>query len=791
TYKHLFSGSEVREVVGLPAVDVLFGTGAPAPLTDLRFCDDLPPVQRNGVIYALATGKRSGIPLAILLAFDSNPPAFEIKMGSEVTGSLTIRQPDLQKMEDPNVQAPTAVREYSTLDSSQYYIDKSGSITIKSFLKRGSGTMDALSVSMPVSIQAGSLGENLYFPDDSGGNWNPLLWFMAFPFFEPKSPPMISGDLIYLAGMQTLPPGGNKVGMVWALDADIAPNDSSLVPVKMFNSVGVKQMTILTAGKPNPHIRWPASEAITGMDDFINKIQAYQLPGIASGLVGSEGMLVLGTDVGIKVFEKAQTIIAQPSWIIEVDSEGFPTFSMDTTLAGQPSIIAADGSLIAPVVKSTKLVLPTKVYRVTPTEMLIVDTGDNRVVRVNRSGFETRSISEFAVDDKYVPAGYRSGDPTSLQQPRDATFWTDYVPKDFNPFTSPSDLEFWVHYLICDTGNNRIVEVVDRFEADPNTRAVKGILLINNEPQIAKLFWHSPANESGKVYSYNAIKRILSSQKDLGNGVKFPLYSYIMTFGNVVATRSSLGLDDPGAQTPRESASGTGGLLLYRVMADGTRVQIVNRIRYKAYDPDTSSYKTVDIPIRGPVSLDVRPALLQPDPSANPNNWVQFEVLITTADGVFELSVPLDPDDKSTTWDVSGNSIALTNDDYSNGLRSWVKAATKNDPNVQGRFIVQGGIPLQASSARWLPNGDIMLCNSWTGHVFLQDYNGNKPLDYQYDFFGEVLALNRASYVNNAAPWHGWLNPINTLTQNVIKQSIPPLIDAPGLKQPQFADRPY
>jgi hypothetical protein len=589
---------------------------------------------------------------------------------------------------------------------------------------------------------------------------------------------MVMGDTMYIAGMQAMLAGGPKT-VVMAMDADISPNDPYLIPVKLPNSIAVKQLAIgmrtSTGMKANPHFRWPSGEGITSLNDLRRKIEAIAVPGIATGLVGSEGMLVLCTDVALRVFERSATIIADSGRLLEVDSEGFPTLSMDSTLAGQPYQQPAGNAVTVPAMKATKLVQPTKVYRVSPTELLVVDTGSNRVVRMSRAGFEARSITDFTVDGRHKPLGYRPGDSTSLRQPRDVFMLTDFVPTDpkMNPFsvTASSGMEYWVHYLIADTGNNRVVELVDRYEADPATRAVLGTVTSGGQQQVGQLLWVSPAAESGKTYAYTAAQRVPTGTVTV-NGNDYPVYSYVMAFGNVSPERASYGLDMPNGTVPRETAAGGGGLLVQ----GANRIHVVNKLSYYAYDA-ANGYKQVSLPIRDPVSMETRPSLSRPG---------EFEVLLATADGVFVARMPALPSDASDTWQCSW---VMTNDDYALGLRGWRGAAAAGGGGH--RFPIVGGWPLRAAGARWLPNGDVMITNSWSGRLTMGGNGTDVPASPQFDFFGEVFVVNSGLYQEQGGAYHGWLYDIGDMGPSKIKRSIPPLQDTGGLRQPQFAERPY
>ncbi|MER3463017.1 MAG: hypothetical protein C4342_08670, partial [Armatimonadota bacterium] len=88
--------------------------------------------------------------------------------------------------------------------------------------------------------------------------------------------------------------------------------------------------------------------------------------------------MVAWADHGIFGFRRGLTVIADEGRVAEFDASGFARWTSDVAYQ-----IAKNGSNI--LVQTRKLERPTKVYKISQTEYLVVDTGGDRVVRIDRS----------------------------------------------------------------------------------------------------------------------------------------------------------------------------------------------------------------------------------------------------------------------------------------------------------------------------------------------------------------------------------------------------------------------
>ncbi len=86
---------------------------------------------------------------------------------------------------------------------------------------------------------------------------------------------------------------------------------------------------------------------------------------------------------------------------------------------------------------------------------LIADTGNNRCVEVNPTGKTVWELRDFQDPFKYLPAG----EPLTLSGPMDVQRWIEL---ERVPGSSPVSFVYVIHTLITDTGNSRILEIVDK-----------------------------------------------------------------------------------------------------------------------------------------------------------------------------------------------------------------------------------------------------------------------------------------------------------------------------------------
>jgi hypothetical protein len=364
-------------------------------------------------------------------------------------------------------------------------------------------------------------------------------------------------------------------------------------------------------------------------------------------------------------------VVADEGRIIETDAAGFTQWTSDATYQALRQVDTA-------VVKVQKLVRPTKAYVSGENEYLIVDTGGDRVLRLDKSAGEVRSVDGFMIDTNYRPTGFHGGDEQRLRQPRDVAAWVDYVPQANNRLINPQPMEYWVHYLIADTGNRRLIEIVDRYAADANTFEVGGpVVDSQNVKQLGVLYWHSPENLSGKDWQYTAIKRFQVGIDGSGNAQ----FVYVAAIGQMLPTEVNTGITPPTGTDPRESG-GNGGLVIFDSVTPAGN-QVVQEI-------DIDGVKKSLIGIN---SVSVRPIALN-------NGVVDYAIMFTDATGIYEVRRA--GNIWSTFWRMSNEAYRAVR-----------------------------GVQLRASAAKRLTNGHVLITNSFFGKTD-PGPNGVR------DFFGEV-----------------------------------------------------
>ncbi|MCH8274878.1 MAG: hypothetical protein IH851_08810 [Armatimonadetes bacterium] len=677
------------ETVRLPPVlenrdDMYPIFGMPFPrLTRLHFHGN--PVVRNNVVYVTAHADHQfgfffPVPATYLLAFDADREPAEIRLSSPLPAGLRVRQPDIAA--SSNRSRP---ERFVTLQRRQAeQIRERGLIRFNNMMSSISGQMrNAFSTSMPVIISGNGVSEMLLDPETTGSRWNPLLWYFCIPSFRNESPPMVMGGTVYAAGasmldsfLRGLPP--SLQGALFAMDSEIPPNDPSLITIPGQPGLRQSRWVIADPSQPtgfrtNPHVRWPSGEGVSSLNDFLVRLSQTLLEFTpqALGVIGGDGTLVTWGDIGLYAYNRAATIVADEGRIVELDSAGFALWSSDLTYQ-----YAQNGGTT--LVQTRKLERPTKAYKIAENEYAVVDTGGNRIVRIDKSAGEVRTLERVLLDATFRPSGWSEGDPIELRQPRDVAVWTDFVPAANNVLPTARSLEFWVHYLIADTGNRRMIELVDRYVAVFNTATrsyeVGDVVIDGGQAQLGVLIWHTPANLSGKTWQYTSIRRFQIGIDPASGNAQFV---FVGGIGDMMPTRVNTGLDPPSGAGQRETGGGNGGLVIFDPVNGD---QVINEVLL----PTGVTKK-----LFGVNSVMVRPVGLN-------GNFIEYAILFTDSQGVFEVR------DIGGIWTVI-----------------WML------PN--GVYESVRGVKLRAVSAERMLNGQVLITNSFYG----TDNSGNR-------FMGEV-----------------------------------------------------
>jgi hypothetical protein len=440
---------------------------------------------------------------------------------------------------------------------------------------------------------------------------------------------------------------------------------------------------------------------------------------------------------------------------------------------------------------------PTRIYPVTASEQVIVDTGGNRVVRVNNAGFETRSIDQFMMDPVYVPSGwgyyqgqvspdgFGASPPTRLRMPRDVQIYTSFVEAARNPFAPATrqPLEYWVHYLIADSGNFRMIEVVDRYSADPVTRRIGDPVVyqnyvmpngsVQNVPAFGVLLWHSPSNLSGNRYVYTGVARLETSGP---GGVRRIVYAagFANQMPTVADTGGGLGAIPGDAE--RTSVSGNGGVVIF----DGPNTVVINRVVVPAitgelWNDEDLQWQPANLPqtvkgLNNLFSVTMRNIF-------DDTLGTRVAIMFTDGTGVYEIWQPdTSPD---APWVVRW---MLPSAAYLNMRRS-------NFDGIQDRPNTDNPMNFVPVYARRLDDGDVIITNAYVGqNRLIQLSNGN--IIGGQRFGGEIIQIDGEIGSTEQIPTSYDLTRRNLgFSTRSIRFTLPPITGSRQISAPIFGDR--
>ncbi len=739
----------------------------------LNFSFTESPVYANGVVYALGKGmvRIAGfitIPYLIVLAFDADPEYFLIDLGFPVSESpISITQRDYARS-GPNRAAsvPNLLNSQTSLTYSPQQPDPlinvdylSGQIRLSGFKQAPSGgsldLLSAPSISQPVVVSVGAYTDIIDPDRDPAsptrklytGRWNNLLWYAVLLGQEAQGSPVIAGDILYMPVKVGLPPNFGERRIVSGIlglttephryQPDIAARGAQAGTIP-FPNLGYGSV-----------IRWPF------VDDLVNDVDitrnpfaflrefftrfAQSLPfeGDISPIAAGEGLLLISTGEGIHVYNRQKTLIADEGRLLEVDLASQVVWGSENT-----QLEFATGVFV-PSFAKYPLTPNARVYRYGENQLLIVEPERNRLAILDRAGEEVRTFTGFLPDQVPIRdaegrvtdvinlrdplyeqqqgllgSNYVSGMPALLRNPTDVTVWTEFVPKVRNPFaiTSNTGWEYWIHYTIADAGNNRVVDIVDRFVVDPTTFAVGEPVRHPqlNLPMTGVLYWMTPTVKEGQGYRYVGAQRF-----EYWDGRQTRI-GFATLVQNVVVR---------GDNAAIEPSTPEAGMIILQVAVNvGGRVVDQTLYIRQMRLPDGTV-----VPILAPVAIDTAKRSL-----ADSNRRGLF-LLVTTSTGIYELEVPLTGaigDTLSVTW-------MFTNEAYSLGVRRRLKGlrlqTVDGDPNSPPRQPIL----FKPRQARYLFNGNVLIVNGYGGSTFVVNNQGGEEL---IDFPGEVLELRASDF---------------------------------------------
>lgn len=765
------------------------------PMINLSFRSG--PTVRGDTVYVVANAGKSGFLAAAgdlvgtLLAFNANPMPAELTL-SNLPPSFSILQPDVART-DKTATTPTL----SSFQPGNYTYEVEPGLVSKGRLRvdnmmtvRRGRIRDSLAINAPIILRVGgqsdilvepelSQADGTFVPGNGNGRWSPLRWYTTFNGLSSATQPIVTGNTAYVGGTSSLPTLFNSnftqftptKGLIYGLDCVISPNDLRSPSVKhpwMKNGPRTWQrylssITVNAGGvSPSPYYRWPQYRGVTTFDDFKVRLNQAVLDDPAiNGLVAGEGVVAAWGNGNLYGFSRADFLIADEGRLLRIDSAGNPIWSsLDTLAAGEQG---PTGTASKPV----SLASPSRIYPASANTYWVVDTGNDRIVRIDSSGREQRSIAEFKVDPVFKPLGLSDNETRKLRQPRDFVTFTSTVLPAANPFQGVTGPEVWRHYLIADSANFRVIELVDRFQFNPSNGQVGAIVEYidpasdkpgKRERAIGLILWHSRPELSGKGYAYNSIARVFVPD---GTGQKAV---YAFGFGNLQPGRGSFGLDSSNPRTDQDVSSGLGGIVLYDPSAGAS--ELVTQVVVPPIPQGTfwtssgwtsPATGTVRHKLAGLTSVTLRYV----DGNALP------ALMFTDATGVYEaLKVGSDWNVRWMLPNAAGTAIRrrLNLDDPSDNRDD---SPVGDNPNG-----------FRATYARRLDSGEVVVANAYYGKS-----RNDRP------FSGEVFLVDGSINPLFTEDGFGWNKRNLGFNSRIVKFELPPIEGIRGLVAPVFADR--
>jgi hypothetical protein len=762
-----------------------------APIRNLKFVGG--PAVRGNTVYCVAAGQKlAGVMTTVTMAFEANPGPLEFQIVGNDTG-FTLLQPDVSRSVTKT--APTT---FSNLRQNQFTAEaivgtNRTRVILNNAMTATRGRIgDSISSSLPVMVRRNGQTDTLVEPESpgqtaygafggqAGGKFSPLIWYSVLNGYEAITSPVVTGDIMFIAGASILPhiiTNGLvfpfvQNGLMYAMSSELSPNDPFLVvnTVRPWHS----QLTTVRKASPTPGdydaapaIKWPQFKGVDDFDDLRIRILQASIPDQrAISLAVGDGALAVTSDQTLYGFARSDFYVVDEGRASRFDTSGNPLWSASQTLnAGinQPVSGASTG---------VRLSRPTRMYPDPSGSdgFWIVDSGNDRVTLVDGAGREIRTIREFKLDPQYVPQGMGDSEAKTLRDPRDVYVFESRVPAANNPLSNPQPLELWRHVVIAEAGHNRVVEVIDRYEIDATGRVLR--IVDYNDPNVGLqqglgvLIWHTPEELSGKRFSYNSVA---FTYVDDGMGGKRRVVA--LGFGNVEPGRATFGLDSNPQDL--DVSSGYGGVVLY----DGSNTRVITGFSVPAIP--ANAYLAETAPGSGQYDFLSAPKAAQPEHKLaglssvtlryiNTTLGPRLSVMVTEATGVYELVQP-DPVGTPDQWAVNW---MLPVEAYV-GMRR---------PRTAGPYTVAqiGDNPLrfQPKYARRLDSGEVLIVNGFLGKL----WSGN-------DFSGEVALFDGRIGGSGNTPGYDVTRPNLGFNSLSIVYELPPVQGIRGIVKPVYAER--
>lgn len=812
-----------------------FGNLIDRPMRLLRFAGG--PTVSGDRVFVSVTGAKA-IPFipagdrtrfaSTVLAFNADPSPLEVEIDGLTTTNFAILQPDLARTPSGQKATPTVLSVLQPGQANAYSFERTangGSITMSNSASATRGRIrDVISSNLPFIIRRSGQPDIIIEPEltrdsplivpnsplvpgNAFGKWNQQVYQVVFNGLNLTAQPFKAGDNLFFAGGSFLPSlfnvfetGGGfnftQIGLVYAMTASIAPSDLRSPTAKrnwMSTSVTARSWQRYhstidfgtfnpgspgdTAVTPSTYITMPSSFGIRSFDDFRTRVrQAALNSSTVSGIVGGEETISIWDPSRYYLFGQGRFTIVDEGRVIRVDSNGNPLWSSDTTINEGQSEPTGEVGRVLNIGKASRA------YSTIGNGFAIADPAGNRIAEVDSSGRELRTITEFKLDPRFQPAGMVDNPVLSLSQPQDAITFTSIQPQATNPFSNVTGAEYWVHTMIADTGNQRMIELVDRFEYDPARRVIGALKTYSDptsrrpgqiESALGVLRWQIKSELTSKRYSYTSIDRTFFAD---ASGNLNPIFSF--GFGNTRPSASALGLDGPsGPLNPvPDNAGGSGGVVLYDPARGANKViSEYNRPAVPAnifWNNATATFNSPALPARSRVPIQgLRNATISFVDMGGPSPVLA--VMITDNSGVYEL-IESAPGTWTTSWWLPREAFVAMR---RNRVSGNDVLTTKNPTDFQPTF------------ARRLSSGEVLVVNGYVGRHRAEPWVAQAfGISRGDSYSGEVVVFG-GGFAPGTGTGFSWTNPNLGFNNFYINFELPPIQGVRGLIAPQFVDK--
>lgn len=597
-----------------------------------------PPVVDGGMVYALAQNGAGGSPIVLAFLADAVCGVHAQAVSSQQSTAITVTQVDESNQQ--NQLSPFQFH-YSPGSGLITLTNFSGSLQSSPSLISNAAAPYPLQVTMPTSGGSTNPTGNSSLPMDttlSGGQ--PLLQWWTSPLSSATGvvlgPLRKIGNYLYFAANFTnsaTTPSQNESEIV-AVDAELGvqPNDTT-------NDRQIVASSL------------PASEQQTFVQQFALAVGTSANPVTAlPGLAATGNFAVIQGPSGIEGFGYHPTLVADSGRLIELAPGGNAIWAVDSTNQQQVQggNLEEEGQS-SPTSDQTGQILssrvslshPSSISQVGQDDYLVADTGNNRVVRLDAAGNVVWELTSFNdPNGVIVPAPQGSNPPTfqgipsagstpqgspqlSLNAPSGATMW-----ETVDTTSSPGNQLVYFHYLIADSGNNRVIEIDDKYTNGA---------IANAATDYHYVAWVSHTfDQAGRRYRYISAQLLTvptangTSYYVLG-GVANANVAPMVTSGGTVQLAPA-NQDGPGSSLLllNYGQTSTAGAFTY---GNGLLAAVIDRL---ANDNNTTT-GYVFAPMRG---LHSAMAYVPANSNSGGSLW---QIVIAEDDGVFSGSVAIVP----------------------------------------------------------------------------------------------------------------------------------------------------